>query len=85
MLLIVLIIILIVLGFKLIITMNKVEKIVDNVNEKIERITPLFNILTYASDRVVGVFDSIFGFIDGLISKLFNKNKNIEMEESDNE
>ena len=65
--------------------MNKVEKIVDNVNEKVERITPLFNIMVYASDRVVGVVDKAFEFIDGIIAKLFNKNKKIEMEDIENE
>lgn len=84
-LLIVLIIIFIIIGIKLLNTMTKVEKIVNDVNDKIERVTPLFNILTYASDRVVGVVDKGFEFIDKLISKFLNKNKTIEMEDNENE
>lgn len=85
-LLIVLIVILIVLGIKIIITMNKVEKIVDNVNEKIERVSPLFNIIGYASDHVVGMFDRIFEVVEGLISKIFSKNKeSVEMEDDKDE
>lgn len=82
-LLIVLIIILIILGIKLLITMNKVEKIVDNVNDKLERLYPLFNILGYASDRVSFVFDKVFDFIDGIFTKLFSRNKSVEMEDDD--
>lgn len=84
-LLIGLIIILIILGIKLLITMNKVEKIVDNVNEKVARLEPLFNILGYASDRVVGVFDKVFEVIESLIGKLFSKDKKIEMEDMEDE
>lgn len=84
-LLIVLIVILIVLGIKLLIAMNKIEKIVDNVNEKMERLNPLFNILGYTSDRIVGVFDKVFEFFESLFMKLFLKNKNVEMEEEENE
>lgn len=84
-LLIVLLVILIVLGVKLLFTMNKIEKIVDNVNEKIERLNPIFNFLGYTSDRIVGIFDKVSEFITDIFMKLFIKNKNTDVEEDENE
>ena len=84
-LLIILIVVLIILGIKFLITVNKVEKIVDNVNDKLEAVSPIFNILGYASSQVTTVFDTVFEFIEGLLEKLFTKKNKIEMEEDEDE
>ena len=82
-LLIVIIIVGIILGIKLIITIDKVDKIVDDVNNKIERITPLFDSLGMISDKVGGFFAtviSIISTIEGLVTKIFTRNKKEESE-----
>jgi len=85
-LLIIIIIVGIVLGIKLIITIDKVVKIVDDVNEKIESVSPLFNALSLASSKAGEVIEKVIGAIENLIFKLFLKNKNDEeMESGDSE
>lgn len=84
-LLIILIVVLIILGIKFLITVGKIEKIVDDVTEKIESVSPIFNVLGYASNRVTTVLDTAFEFIESLIVKLFKKKNKIEMEEDEDE
>ncbi len=65
----------IVLGIKTIITVSKIEKIVDNVNEKMESLNPLFNLLDFAGDRIASLSDTVLDFFNGFMGKLFTKNK----------
>ncbi len=74
-LIIILLIVGIILGIKTIITMNKVEKIVDNVNEKFEALSPLFNLLDFATDRLSSLSDTVVEFFTGMLGKLFTKGK----------
>lgn len=83
-LLIIIIVVGIVLGIKLIITIDKVLKVVDDINDKVERVTPLFNTLGMVSDKVNGVLTTAFSAVENLICKLFlNHKSNREKEESD--
>ena len=85
-LLIIIIIVGIVLGIKLIITIDKVLKIVDDINEKVERISPVFDTIGLVSDKVSGILGSLLSKIENLIVKLFFKNKNkVEMESEEDE
>ena len=87
-LLIILIVVGIVLGIKLIITIDKAVKVIDDVNEKIESVTPLFNALSLASTKAGEIIESVIGTIENLIFKLFLKNKknnDEEMESEENE
>lgn len=79
-LLIIVIVIGIILGIKLIITIDKVLKIVDDVNEKIESVSPIFNCLSIASTKVSGVIEKVMSTIENLIYKLFLKNKDKDEE-----
>ena len=79
-LLIIVIIVGIVLGIKLIITIDKVLKIVDDVNEKVERITPMFDAFSLVSNKVSNIITSVVGTFESIISKLFIKNRDKEME-----
>ena len=85
-LLIIIILVGIVLGIKLIITIDKVLKLVDDVNDKIEQITPVFDTIGLISDKFSGILGTIVSKIENLIVKLFFKNKDkVEMESEDNE
>lgn len=72
-LLIVLLFILIVLGIKTLNIMNKVEVIVDNITEKIEAITPIFNMLDFAADRFSAITTSAVDGFTRFIGKLINR------------
>ncbi len=82
-LLIVIIIVGIILGIKLIITIDKVDKIVDDVNNKIERITPLFDSLGMISDKVGGFFATVISTIESIVTKIFTKNDKKRKKESE--
>ena len=79
-LLIVIIIVGIILGIKLIITIDKVDKIIDDVNTKIERVTPLFDSLGMISDKVGGFFATVISTIESIVTKIFTRNKKEESE-----
>lgn len=82
-LLIIIIVVFIVLGIKLIITTDKVLKLVDDFNGKVEQVTPLFNVLSTVSNKFGSVLDTVVKTIENLVIKLFFKNKNKEDMESD--
>ena len=75
-LLIILLIVGIILGIKTIITMNKVEKVVDNVNEKVESLNSVFNLIDFTTDKNASFTDKVVEVAGNLFSKLlFRKNK----------
>lgn len=81
-LLIVLLIIAIVIGIKLITTMNKVDKLVEDVNEKLESLNDIFNMAEYISGKMSAISETIIGVVTAAISKIFKKfNKESEIDE----
>ena len=74
-LLIILLVIGIILGIKSIITINKVEKVVDDVNEKVESLNGLFQIVDFTTDKLVSITDKVIDGISSLASRLFFKKK----------
>lgn len=80
-LLIIVIVVGIVLGIKLIITMDKVTNLVDDVQDKVNKVTPIFNAFGYISDKMSGVVATVIGTIENFISNLFIKNKKEERED----
>ncbi len=84
-LLIILLIIGIILGIKSIITINKVEKVVDDVNEKVESLNGLFQIVDFTADKLVSITDKVVDGVSALASKLFFRKKKNKEEETENE
>ena len=70
-LLIIMLVIGIILGIKFIKTMNKVEKVVDDVSEKVESLNGFFHIMDFATDKLVAITDTVVDKISMLISRLF--------------
>ena len=72
----------IILGIKTIITMNKLEKVVDNVNEKVESLNSIFSIIDFTTDKIAPFTDKIVEVAGNLFSKvLFRKKRKDESEE----
>lgn len=86
-LLIILLVIGIILGIKSISTIKKVEKVVDDVNEKVESLNGLFQIIDFTTDKIVSLTDKVIDGVSTLASKIFFKRKvkKIKKEENENE
>ena len=84
-LLIILIIVGIVLGIKIIITIDKVEKTVDVVNDKINKVSPVFDTLGTISHKMSDIISVVINSIENLMMRLFMKNKDREMESEEDE
>ena len=76
-LLCILITLLIIICVKVIKTMNKVESIVDDANEKVKSLNGIFNIVDVLTDKLSAltevVSDSIILFIKGIFKKIKQK------------
>ena len=82
-LLIVLLIIGIILGIRSIQTLNKVDKVVDDVNDKVQSLNGFFNLIDYTTDKIVSVTDRVVDGVSGFLGTLFggrNKKRNDEEE-----
>ena len=84
-LLIILLVVGIVLGIKTIITMNKVEKVVDNVNEKVESLNSVFNLIDFTTDKIAGFTDKVIEVAGNLFSKLLFRKKRKKDDEYEEE
>ena len=82
-LLIILLIVGIILGIRSIQTLNKVDKVVDDVNDKVQSLNGLFNLIDYTTDKIVSVTDRVVDGVSGFIGSLFvgRRRKNTDDEE----
>lgn len=84
-LLIIILIVGIILGIKSIITINKVEKVVDDVNEKVESLNGLFQIVDFTTDKIVTLTDKVVDGLSSFASKLFFRKKTKSIKEDKDE
>ena len=82
-LLIIVIIVGIILGIKLIIAIDKTNEILDDVNTKVEKITPLFDTVGFVSNMLNGIVGSVVNTAENVISNVFHKKKERKMEDED--
>lgn len=82
-LLIIVIVIGIVVGIKLIITMDKVITLVDDVNKKIEKVTPVFDAVEFVSTRANKIVTSVTGAVENVLNRFVFKKKEDEENEED--
>lgn len=76
----VLLVALIVLTIKLIITMNKIEKVVDNITVKVKTLDELFNVIGIVTGKFTAITDKIVDSIALLVEKIF-KGKGDKLDE----
>lgn len=53
--------------------MSKVEKVVDNVNEKVESLNSIFSIIDFTTDKIAGLTDRVVDIASNLFGKLFRR------------
>lgn len=71
----ILLIVLIVFVIRLFSTLTRVNKTLDDVNTKVEKLNGLFNIIDNTTDYLSLVSDKLIDKITNVISNLFNKHK----------
>ncbi len=71
----ILLIVLIILGIKLIITMNKIENVVDDINVKVNKLNGLFSIIDLTTDKLALLSDKLVDGISSLVRKVFSRKK----------
>ena len=67
----VLLVTLIILTVKLIVTMNKIEKVVDNIGIKVKTLDDLFNVIGLVTGKFTAVTDKVIDNISLLVEKIF--------------
>jgi len=83
-LLIILIIVAIAIGIKLIVTLHKVDVLVEDVTTKVKTLDRLFDIVDIFNDKVAAIGEAVVGLVSGGIKKVFkNRKKSNEEEEND--
>lgn len=77
----ILLIVLIILGIKLIITMNKIENVVDDINVKVNKLNGFFSIIDNTTDKLALLSDRMVDGISYIFQKLFKTKKRKDSEE----
>lgn len=77
----ILLVVLIILGIKLIITMDKIGKVVDNINTKVDSLNGLFSIIDFTTNKLTMISDKVVDGVTGIVKKVFNKNKEEEFDD----
>lgn len=76
----ILLIVLIILGIRLINTLNRVDTLIDDVNNKSTKLNGLFDIVDNTADALASVSDIAVGFITNSVRKVLNKRKKEDKE-----
>lgn len=79
--LIVLVIIFIILGIRLIRTLDKVDKLLDDVNDKMTKVNGVFDLIDKTTDFAAGFSDKIISGITRFINLIFRKKKGSDEDE----
>jgi len=80
--LIVFIIALIVLCIKLIGTLNRADRLIENITKKAESLDGVFEMIDYTSSKFGAIGETVVGFFNGIVKKIFHKKKRGEREEN---
>ena len=75
----------IILGIKLLMTVTKINQLLDDASDKLKSLDKLFDIVDMASDRMSVITESAFGFLSAFIGKLFKKSKKIKRSKEEEE
>ena len=75
---IILLIVLIILCIKCIYLLNKVDRVVDNIEEKVNTFNVAISIINKVSDGIASIGDSVLFGISSAVSKIFNRRRTKE-------
>ena len=69
----ILLVVLIILGIKLIITMNKIEVVVDDINKKVKTLDGFFSLIDTTTDKLAMLSDNFVVMTSSLVKKKFKR------------
>lgn len=70
--------VLIILGIKLIVTVNKINEVVDDINRKIKTLDGFFALVDYTTEKIELVSDKVVGLASSIIKKISGNKKESE-------
>ena len=79
----ILLVVLIILGIKLINTMNKIQTVVDDINKKVDSFDGLFSIIDNTTDKLALLSDKMVDGVTFLLKKIFKPRKRKEEDDLD--
>lgn len=71
----ILLVVLIILGIKLIITMNKISEITDDISTKLKSLNGFFSVIDFATDKLATITDKFVETVTSLIRRIFRQKK----------
>lgn len=74
----ILLVVLIILGIKLIITMNKISEITDDISTKLKSLNGFFSIIDFTTDKLATITDKFVETVTSLIRRMFRQKKEEE-------
>lgn len=77
----ILLVVLIILGVKLIITMNKIENVVDDISTKVKSLNGLFSIIDTTTDKLALLSDRLVDVVSSIIRRIFKRKEDSESNE----
>ena len=75
----ILLVALIVLTIKLTITIHKIDKVVDNITEKVTALDGLFSVVNAVSNKFTFITDKVVNIIYSLIEKITKRKEGLEI------
>lgn len=77
----ILLIVLIILGIKMIFTMNKISLLVEDINTKLKSLNGFFSIVDFTTDKLATITDKFVDSVTSIIRKIFNRKKEEEIKD----
>ncbi len=77
----ILLIVLIILGIKMIFTMNKISLLVEDINTKLKSLNGFFSIVDFTTDKLATITDKFVENLTLIIRKIFNRKKEEEIKD----
>jgi len=77
----ILLVVLIILGVKLIITMNKIEDVVDDINRKVKTLDGFFSMVDFTTDKLAMLSDKVVDTVSSFIKRIFVRKGDVNKDE----
>lgn len=77
----ILLVVLIILGIKMIGTMNKIDEIANDISTKLKSLNGFFSVIDFTTDKLATITDKVVNGVTALINRMFRRKKKEEYED----